>query len=479
MKRILFYVLLLQIIWLPSHAAEYMTSARGGGMGFSYFLLADDPSGAVYNPAGVGFVKGWQSYMMFDFQNDYEYVIQNEDPYNGRFAIAYPLRNLGAISINTQQTGSLEEITGVPTVNHGAVTFAREFFHGWSAGASFKYLYETMYAQRSAYDFDLGVIYKSPTGFIGAVAFENILRSRLSPDYLGTQEYLPRRERFGLGYVRKAEDWRAAFTAAAQIEESGISYKYGTYLINFGSEWWFMPENQVSFGARGGFTFGQGIRWDIEDDYGGFSAGFSLNIKVGVNDLRFDYGMISYPYEIAGDYSLYDHSLAASFGWGGIPDYSFKKDGGKYEDDPVPYRPGLSKKPQVYKLGDKDSSIDKDTDFKSKSFVKYDIIMDVADISAVDFKRIVFYLRPQSIVMTNEWKLYVFRAKIKNWSEGEIDRWALKVVEGKGVPPLNVVWDGVSLDGNLLPPGKYYYILTATDSNGNRYATKWHKFKLD
>lgn len=479
MKRIILFVLLSQIVCLPSQAAEFMTGARGGGMGFSYFLLADDPSGAVYNPAGIGFVKGWQSYLMLNFQNDYEYVFQNENPYNGRFAMAYPLRDLGTISINTHQSGSLEEYTGIPTVNHGAATFAKEFIPGWSAGASFKYLYETMFGQRSAYDFDVGIIYRSSKGLIGAVAFENILRSRLSPDYLGFQEYLPRRERFGLGYVQNSEDWKAAFTAAAQIEESGISDKYWTYLVNFGSEWWLMPENQVSFGLRGGVTFGQGLRWDIETDYSGYSAGFSINFKIGANDLRLDYGLVSYPYEIAGDYSLYDHSLAASFGWGGIPDYSFKKGDSAYNDDPVPYRPGISAKSQIHNLADKAAGIDNDTDFKSQSFIKYDIIMDVADISAADFKRIVFYLRPQNIVMTNNWKLYVFRAKIKNWSKGEIDRWALKIVEGNGVPPLNVVWDGVASNGSLLPPGKYYYILTASDAYGNRYATKWHKFKLE
>ena len=479
MKKIILFVLLSQIVCLPSHAAEFMTGARGGGMGFSYFLLADDPSGAVYNPAGVGFIKGSQTYLMFDIQNGYEYIAQNEDPYNGRFAIAYPLRDLGGLSINMHQSGSLEEFTGMPTVNYGAATFARELAPGLSAGASFKYMYETMYGQRKAYDFDVGIIFRSSKGLIGAVAFENILRSRLSPDYLGIQEYLPRRERFGLAYVRTAKEWNAAFTAATQIEESVVSYKYWTYLINLGSEWWFMPQNQVSFGIRGGFTFGEGLRWDIETDYSGFNSGLSLNFKVGANDLRFDYGLASYPYDITGNNSLYDHSFAASYGWGGIPNYSVKKDDGAYKDDPVPYRPGLSPKPRVYKPVSEATKLDNDTDFKTQTFIKYDVIMDVADISAVNFKRIVFYLRPQNIVMTNKWKLYVFRAKIKNWSETEIDRWALKVVKGKGVPPLNVVWDGVASNGSLLPPGKYYYILTASDASGNYYATKWHKFKLE
>ena len=105
--------------------------------------------------------------------------------------------------------------------------------------------------------------------------------------------------------------------------------------------------------------------------------------------------------------------------------------------------------------------------------------MDVADISSMNFKRIVFYLRPQRIIKTNSWKLYVFKAKIKNWSEEGINRWALKVIEGKGLPPINVVWNGISRDGTLLPAGKYYYIMTAEDVEGQYFATKWHKFKLE
>ena len=479
MKKTILIALLLLISVLPAFAAEYLTSARGGGMGFSYFVIADDPSGAVYNAAGIGFTRGWQSYMMLNIQNDYEYLTQAEDPYNGRFAVVYPIRDLGTVAINTHQSGSLAKVTGIPTINHGAITFAREIAPGWSTGASFKYLYETMYGKRSAYDLDLGVIYRSSYGVIGAAAFENVLRSRLTPDYLGYQEHLARRERIGLGYIQSAQEWQALFAAAAQIEESGISQKYTTSLFNIGSEWWFLPDKNASFALRGGLTFGQGVRWDVKSDYSGYYAGFSVNLRTGVNDLRFDYSFSAYPYETNEGYNLGDHQLALSYGWGGVSDYSFKKDSYSYDDDPAPYRPEVSSKPQIYEPADDASGLDKDTDFDSQLYIKYDVMMDVADISAADFKRIVFYLRPQRILMTDNWTLYVFRAKIKNWSEEEIGRWALKVVKGRGVPPLNVVWDGISQDGTLLPPGKYYYILTAEDAGGSRYATKWHNFKLE
>lgn len=481
MKKIVLVSIFILLVGSPSFAVDFMTSARGGGIGFSYFVLADDPSGAIYNPAGVGYIGGIQSYLMFDFENDYDYTVQEEDPYSGRFAVLYPLRDIGVIAINTNQSGSLEKITAVPTVNHGTVTYARAFA-GWSAGASFKYLFETMYGERSAYDFDMGISYKSSLGVIASAAFENITRARMSPDYLGYKEYLPRRERFGLGYVLNSTEWQAAFMAAGQVEESGISEKHTTALMNIGSEWWLLPRQKVSLGLRTGFTFGEGVRRDLVESYSGLSGGLSVNFKLGVNDLRLDYGVRIYPYETSDGSVPIDHLLAFNYGWGGVPDYSFKQER-KFGDDIEPVRPEVPERQRIdVRLEGEDediSAVDKDTDFDAGKYLKYDIVMDVADISTAGFRRIVFYLRPQQILRTNNWKLYVFRAKIKNWNEEEIERWALKVIGGRGVPPLNVVWDGISSNGTLLPPGKYYYILTAEDVLGNSFATKWHHFKIE
>lgn len=474
MKKFLLAILLAQMIFVPAMAADFLSSARGGGMGFSYFLYGDDPSGAVYNPADIGYARGWQSYMMLDIQNDHDYLTQQADPYDGRFAAVYPITEIGAVAINTQQTGSFEKTPGVTTVDHFAATYAREFAPGWSAGTSLKYMFETAYGQRSAFDFDLGITYRSSIGLIGAVAFENIARAKLSPDYLGFEEYLPRRERFGLGYVMADNSWRGSFGLAGQIEESGISEKHTTTLMNLGSEWWLMADRQVSVGLRGGYTFGKGIRWDQVSDYSGVSGGISLNFKVGINDLRLDYAIRTYPFDAMSGRNPVDHIMAVSFGWGGVPDYSFKSSS---DEEPV-----QTAAPTIYEEFvppvPKVEVIDKDTDFTERHFAQYDVMMEVADVSAMDFKRIVFYVKPQQVVVTNNWKLYVFRAKVKKWTDSEIDRWALRVIEGKGVPPLNIVWDGVSDDGKLLPPGRYYYVLTAEDADGNAYATKWYDFKL-
>jgi hypothetical protein len=481
MKRLIQILVLIQVLCLPLLAADFMTGARGGGMGFSYFILADDASGPVYNPAGIGYAGGWQSHMMFDFQNDYEYAMQ-EDPYVGRLAVVYPFQNVGAFAINMHQSGSMTEVTFVPTVNHATATFGREFATGWSAGTSVKYLFETSYGERSAFDFDVGMAYRSSFGLLAAVAFENMLRSSLSPDYLGFKEHLPRRERLGLGYAHRSGGWNAAFLAAGQIEEWGISEKHTTALMNIGTECWLMPQGTVSLGLRTGFTFGKGVRYDAVSNYSGFSAGTSVNFNIGINDLRIDYGLKVHPYGTTDGSTPIDHFVALNYGWGGVPDYSVRKRSYSSDRNPLPVREELANNPDIFTpisgKESKSSVIDRDTEFDIRHYERFDVAMEVADISTMDFKRIVFYFRPMKIIMTSSWRLYIFKAKIKKWSEQEIDRWALDYIDGTGLPPLNVVWDGVSQNGTLLPPGKYFYILTAEDPNGNLYATEWHKFHL-
>ncbi len=481
MRKLILTLVVIQLLCFSAVAADFLTGARGGGMGFSYFVLADDPSGVLYNPSSLGYLGGWQTQLMYNNQNDYNYKPWKENPYLGQFAVTYYRFGLGGFAFNALQSGSFSRLTGVSTINHAVFSYGRQFAPGWSAGASQKYLTETMFGERSAVDFDLGLTFRSRHGIIAAVAAENISRSRLSPDYLGIAEYLPRRERLGLGYVHNAGEWQAAFLLAGQLEESGILQKYTTALFNFGTEWWFVPYSRFSVGARTGYTFGKGLDNDVRSGYSGFAAGISFNYKIGFDDLRLDYALKTYPYETNDGSIPLDHFVAVTFGWGGVPSYSAYED--EYEEEAPaavyqpPAEPEIFNPPPGSKI--KPPVIDKDTDFRSRRYQRFDVDMDVSDISSMDFKRIVFYLRPQRILRTNSWKLYVFKAKVKNWSEKEIGRWALKVIEGKGLPPINVVWDGMSRDGTLLPAGNYYYILTAEDMEGQYFATKWHKFKLE
>lgn len=484
MRKPILTLVVIQLLCFSVIAADFLTGARGGGMGFSYFVLADDPSGALYNPSGLGFARGWQYQLMYNKQNDYEYSSWPEKPYGGQLAVVYYKPELGAFALNTLQRGSFSEVTGISTVNHAVLSFGKELTPGWTVGTSIKFLNETMFGERSAVDFDLGITFRTRAGIIAAAAGENIIRSRLSPDYFGVSEYLPRRERLGLAYSHGAQEWQAVFVLAGQLEESGNSQKYTTSLLNLGTEWWFVPYGKISLGARAGYTFGKGVRYDIESDYSGLSAGISFNIRVGINDLRLDYSLMTYPYETAEGSTPLDHYAGITYGWAGVPrtsEYNYVYSGpapsDSHQRQNPPEPPEIFNPPPGSKI--KPPVIDKDTIFRGRRYERFDVDLDVADISSKGFKRIVFYLRPQRIIKTNSWKLYIFKAKIKKWSQEEIDRWALKVIGGSGLPPINVVWDGTSRDGRLLPVGKYFCILTAVDTEGQHFATKWHKFKLE
>ncbi len=470
---------------LGAYSSDFLTGARGAGLGFSYFVLGDDPSGALYNPSALGYAKGWQSQLSYNKIDDYGFTVWDENPYYGTFGAVYYKPEWGGFALNSIQSGSFAEPTAIPTVNYMVFSYGREFSPGLAMGASAKYQAEYGFLERSAFDFDAAVTYRTRSGIIMAASVENMARSYLKPANNGFKEYLPRRSRVGLGYAHDAPEFRAAFTAAGQMEESGYTLKETTALFNIGTEWWFNQYGDWSFGARTGFSYGEGTVFNQKTDYRGFSMGASINKKVGINDLRIDYSWQSFPYETIDGSIMGSHSIAMTYGWGGIPDYS-RYDISDYlsesSDEEKIGQPPVIELEIFNPPPDSDIQppiIDKDTEFDSRSYSRFDIEMDMADISALNFKRIVFYVRPQEIIKTNYWKLYVFQAKIKNWDNEEIDRWALKVIEGKGIPPMHIVWDGVSQDGTLLPEGKYYYILTAVDAQGQNFATKWHKFRLE
>jgi len=481
MKKIIIAVLTVQFLFAAAYPADFLTGARGGGTGFSFFVLGDDPSGALYNPASLGFITGWQSQFMYNKVNNYGYLEPKEDPYYGSFGAVYYQPEWGAFSLNAVQTGSFFSETDIPTVNYFALSFGREFWPGLAMGTSVKYLDEYGFLERSAFDFDMGITYRTLENIILAASAENIARSKLTPVYSGVAERLPRRGRAGGAYIYETDKFQAAFLLASQVEEWGILEKQTTFLANFGTEWWFNRFEKFAFGIRGGYTVGQGVFNDLKSDYNSFSGGFSINYKLDANDLRLDYGIETFPFETVDGSNPLNHYFALNFGWGGVPSYQrFETEEEYTENPPLQYDYLSSLKPKAYEPPQKEENdIDPDTEFDIRKYERYEVEMDVADISSMDFKRIVFYLRPQTIINTNSWKLYVFRAKIKKWSGEEIDRWALKVIEGKGLPPLNVVWDGISRDGRLLPSGNYYCILTAVDHQGRHFATRWHKFNLE
>jgi len=485
MKKLLGIAFLLLLVAAPVSAADFLTSARGGGMGFSYFLLSDDASGALYNPSALGFTKGWQSHLMYAKLNDYEYQIVKEKPYYGQFGVVYSRPNLGTFALNSIQSGSFSKLTNIPTFNHMALSYGRQLSPSWSLGGSLKYLLETGFGERSAFDLDLGFSYRAPYGLTAAFAAENIIRSALSPDYLGMKEYLPRRFRFGAGYTFAAEKFQGALLLSNQFEEWGVSEKTLTNLTNLATEWWFFQDRTVSFATRGGYSFGKALQFDRKTDYSGPTLGTSINWNLGLNNVRLDYAWQKYPFETNDGSSPSNHFVAMTFGWGGVP--TFGPSRADRPAQPQALQPKAPAQPKPAESLKKPTSAPapvevplkvQETNVEQAKYMPFDVEMEVSSLIAMDTKRIVFYVRPRQVVKTTFWRLYVFKAKIKEWNEEEAQRWALATVEGKGVPPINIIWNGTGSDGEYIPGGKYFFILTATSSKGEKFATEWHSFKL-
>jgi hypothetical protein len=566
MKKSLGVILTLLLAVAPATAADFLTGARGGGMGFSYFILSDDPSGALYNPSALGFVRGWQTQLMYEKMTDYDYKVVEEKPYYGQFGFAYYLPNTGTFALNSIQSGSLSKLTNISTFNHLAISYGRQISGKWAVGGTVKYLAEHGFGERTAFDADLGLSFRAPVGVVAAVAAENLAGSKLSPEYRGLNESLPRRYRAGAGYLVAAEKFQAAMLVSEQMEEWGINEKQTASLTNVGTEWWFLQNNKLSFAARTGYTFGTAIMSDEKLDYSGPTAGISLNYRIGFNDLRLDYAWQAYPLETNGDSAPASHYVALTFGWGGVPSFgqrnteagtprietpraeipkaetpaietpkvetanletpkaeapkveaamvetpkaetpkaetpkvetskveTAKAETPKIEtpktkapkaETPIAFAPPKEPKPAALfmkpeKTEEEAPLKDSDTDFKEAEFKQFNVSMEVNTVASMDFRRVVFYVRPQQVVKTISWKLYIFKAKIKAWSEAEAGRWAVATVEGKGVPPINVIWNGTDASGEFAAAGKYYYILTAEDTKGRKYATEWFNFKLE
>lgn len=466
----------------PAYTADFLSGARGGGLGFSYFVLADDPAGALYNPSALAYIRGWQTQFMYEKINSYGYRVGSEKPYFGQFGLTYFLPGTGTFALNSLQSGSFSDPTSIPTINHVALSYGRGLSPIWSIGGSIKYLTEMGFGKRSAFDVDLSVSLRTEKAIAAAFAIENIARAALSPQYLGRDEHLPRRTRLGGGYFITKNDYQAALLLAGQLEESGIGKKYTTSLVNLSTEWWFMQNRSFSFAARTGYTLGKAVRSNIKSDYSGPTLGFSATHKIGPSDIRLDYAWQAYPFETANGSTPANHYLSLTFGWGGVPNYPGHSREARVAKQVNVIEKKEAPKPQIFqtpKTEDQEiPKADKDTDFKAADIKAFSVEMEVSDISSMDLKRVVFYVRPQQVIKTTSWKLYIFKAKIKTWSDEETNRWALRVIEGKGVPPINIIWDGVDSKGELVEPGKYYFLMTAIDVKGQNYATDWFNFKL-
>jgi len=462
---------------------DYMTGTRGEGIGFSYSALAEEPTGAFYNPAGPAFIKGWQAQFQFQRPTEYGLSVLNESPYGGLMGANYYHEKLGNIVLNAHQFGSFTDPSSMTTVSSVNLSYARLINEQWAAGAGFKYMFESNFSDRSVYDFDMGLTWRPIMKVSLAVVGENLLKGELTPEIAGFPQHLSRKFRLAGAYHTPLANASGSFLAGWQLEQAGEIETSNTSLFNVGTEWWLNTQGKASFGFRGGYTFGKTTLYTSEEDYARWSAGLSVNFNTHGRDFRIDYAVRSYPYESSEDLAA-DHFVSFCYGWGGVPDYYGEQKDETY--DLTKYRKEQSWKTpaMIEQIGEPKQVANpkspRETGLvQSPDFNKLNLELDATQLAAGGNPRIIFYLRPDGFLKINSWKLYIFAAKLKNWQDNAVDNFALQAISGKGVTPLTVVWNGQLANGNVVEPGKYYFVIIGQDNYGDRYMSDWHKFRVE
>jgi len=619
-KIIALAIMALLGTWLSAIdvTAESVLGARGEGIGFSFGALADEPFGLLYNPAGPAFVRGWQAQAQYLMPSKNGLPGTAESPYGGLLGVNYYSENFGNIALSAHQFGSFKEQTAITTTSNISLGYSRLINEKFAAGLAFKYIFETNISERSAFDLDLGATWRPGYNISLAAVAENLLRSKLSPDQPPITKHLSRNFRLAAAYLIPLTNHQGAILAGWQMAQAGETETTNNSLFNLGSEWWIGRNNSVTFGVRGGYTFGKSTIVDYEADYSGWNAGLSLNFDLHGRDLRLDYTFRAFPYET--DESLSgDNFISLIYGWGGVPDYGSQRqrddvksntyDLSKYNTQQIwrpvepaptavqPMPPATAAAPAVQPLSPAAPTTpavqpmppaapmtpavqpmplampmapavqplppaatmtpavqpmppaapmapevqplppaapmtpavqpmppaapmapavqpmppaapmapevqpmppatpvtpaiqlpppvapvkpERAVEPAEPVFTHMELELDVSQLNTGRENRIVFYLRPQSLMKLTNWKLYIFGAKLKNWTDQGADSFSLHSIGGKGIPPLNVIWNGRLADGGSLKPGKYFFVVLGADMYGERYMSDWHKFTIE
>lgn len=509
MNRYLPILILTAVIALSSvcyAGIDNQIGARGLGIGLSFSALADEPFGALFNPAGIAFNKGWQTQLQYARPTRYGFTIQEESPYYGLVGANYHLNNVGNLAFNFNQIGSTSNPTTITTVNVAALSFARVLAPNLAGGVTAKYTFETNYGERKAVDFDLGFSFRPNANYTVAAVAENLMKAKYTPDWNNSTLHLDRNFRLAGSYFVPLNNVTGAVLAGWQMNQTGETKTVSTSLVNFGTEWWFGTNSNIALGVRGGYTTGQAVLnlSGQKENYNRMHAGISLDFNMAGRDLRVDYAFRNYPFE-GNDELNADHTFSLSYGFGGVPSYGKQR---KHDTEravnqapmkvsPLPPPPAESQNqpvapvtvapvmPPVEQATPEAPPATPAANMpayqrpETGEYLKLSLNLDVSDISMGQDRRIIFYMRPVKVVKLTSWRLFIFKAKLKDWSEEKAQAFSLHEIEGKGIPPINVIWNGTLNDGMMVPSGKYYFVLTGEDKFGQRYLSEWCKFTIN
>lgn len=488
---------------------------RATGMG-AFVGLADDPSAIFYNPAGTAQLERPQIYLMYDKISKFT-IGENENPYLLSGVGVYPLNDKLRFFLGGTQKGSLANPTGVVTNNVGIVGLAGWLAQDFSLGLNGKFLYNSNYGKKKGVDLDLGLFYRfSPKFSIGA-AVENFLATDMIPDNSDTLGYAIREGKIGFAYHFDMERYSTILAWDIRVKNSTKPESKSYTLSSLGIEEWILTGNSMSFGLRGGYTFGKQFEQDIKQP----SFGLSLRYYGGSQTFQLDYSFQKYPYK-APQSSTGDHRVSLSIAFGGKNgnnhEYARKEASKRFQIQTLPAPPVTASKNQIIppekKTEEKvvpsvtatepkvivpekkteeqnlaqvippenpvvvpENKIEEKKPTPVMIYQTLSLSSSVEELSSGRNRSLMFMLKPDFEEQIDSWRLYICQDKPSGYEIDQLKPVLLKAVEGKGVPSSGIIWD-CRYNGKSLKKGTYYYAMELVDGNGQRYFSQWKSFKL-
>jgi hypothetical protein len=466
---------------------------RATGMG-AFVGLADDPSAIFYNPAGTAQLERPQIYLMYDKMSKFT-MGENENPYLLSGVGVYPLNDKLRFFLGGSQKSSLANPTNVVTNNVGIVGLAGWLAQDFSLGVNGKFLYNSNYGKKKGMDLDLGLFYRISPKFSVGAAVENLLATDMIPDNGDTLGYAMREGKIGFAYHFDMERYSTILAWDIRVKNSTKPENKSYTLSSLGIEEWILTGNSVTFGLRGGYTFGKQFEQDINQP----SFGLSLRYNGGNQTFQLDYSFQKYPYK-APESSTGDHRVSLSIAFGGKNgnnhEYARKEASKRFQMQTLPAPPVTASKNQVILPEKKaeepkltqvipqenpvvvpENKIEEKKPAPVMTYQTLSLSSSVEELSSGRNHSLMFMLKPDFEEQIDSWRLYICQDKPSGYEMDQLKPILLKIVDGKGVPSSGIIWD-CRYNGNSLKKGTYYYAMELVDSNGQRYFSQWKSFKM-
>jgi hypothetical protein len=216
-----------------------------------------------------------------------------------------------------------------------------------------------------------------------------------------------------------------------------------------------------------------------------FALGLSLRFNNVMNFWRIDYSFQDYPFEGASA-TTGNHLVSAVFGFGdagAVPSLARNKSAVPSEEQlssefaALEAANPLSQSRRI-KQGEALRKDYAQSSSNSNEWNKMSLHGRVEDLSSSRLTRYMFILQPGFSGRTSAWKVFIHDRRPKPTGLENMEKRAVKVLDGQGNVPGVIVWDGKNKDHFDCDGGRYYYSLVVWDADGQVWRSSWYDFPV-